>query len=150
MRHGLRLTGPTLLWFVGLNIDWDYLVPHCIMGWRDQWEFPTFFQTSVTVHFHSPNVLKYPVSKLWLNVLNTYELKSQHLKEYQNVSLFLMLCFGWVPANTQRSKHVIITSKRCFDVMITCLLRCVFAEVPVDFTCTSQSQCQWNDPDKCR
>ena len=29
-------------------------------------------------------------------------------------------------ANTQRNKHVIITSKRCFDVLISCLLR-VFA-----------------------
>ena len=31
------------------------------------------------------------------------------------------------PANTKRNKHVIITSKRRFDVIITCLLRCVFA-----------------------
>ena len=30
------------------------------------------------------------------------------------------------PANTQRNKHVIITSKRPFYVMITCLIRCVF------------------------
>ena len=33
------LAGITLLWFVGLNIDWDCLVPHCIMGSCDQWEF---------------------------------------------------------------------------------------------------------------
>ena len=31
------------------------------------------------------------------------------------------------PANTQRINHVIITSKRHFDVITTCLLRCVFA-----------------------
>ena len=31
------------------------------------------------------------------------------------------------PANTQRNKHVFITSKR-FDSIITCLLRCVFTE----------------------
>ena len=31
------------------------------------------------------------------------------------------------PANTKRNKHVIITSKRHFDVIITCLLRCVCA-----------------------
>ena len=31
------------------------------------------------------------------------------------------------PAITWRNKHVIITSKRRFDVIITCLLRCVFA-----------------------
>ena len=30
------------------------------------------------------------------------------------------------PTNTQRNKHVIITSKRRFDVIITCLLRFVF------------------------
>ena len=33
-----------LLWLVVLNIDWDCLVPHCIMGSRDQWEFPPFFR----------------------------------------------------------------------------------------------------------
>ena len=31
------------------------------------------------------------------------------------------------PANIQRNKHVMITSKRRFDVMITCSLRCAFA-----------------------
>ena len=31
------------------------------------------------------------------------------------------------PANAQRNEHVIITSKRRFDVIITCLLRCMFA-----------------------
>ena len=34
-----------------------------------------------------------------------------------------------VPANTKRDKNVIITSKQRFDVIITCLLRCVFARV---------------------
>ena len=38
-----------------------------------------------------------------------------------------------VPANTKRNKHVIITSKRCFDVIITCSLRCVFAGVFLNF-----------------
>ena len=32
------------------------------------------------------------------------------------------------PANTQRKKRVIITSKRRFDVTITCFLRFVFAK----------------------
>ena len=31
------------------------------------------------------------------------------------------------PANTKRDRHAIITSKQCFEVIITCLLRCVFA-----------------------
>ena len=31
------------------------------------------------------------------------------------------------PANTKRNKYVIITPKRRFGVIITCLLRCVFA-----------------------
>ena len=44
MRHGLQVAGITLLWLVGLNIDWDYLLPHCIMGSCDQWEFPLFFR----------------------------------------------------------------------------------------------------------
>ena len=30
------------VWLVGLNIDGDFQVPHCIMGSRDQWEFPVF------------------------------------------------------------------------------------------------------------
>ena len=34
----------TLLWLVGLNIDWDCLVPHYIIGSSDQWEFPPFFR----------------------------------------------------------------------------------------------------------
>ena len=37
MRHGI-----TLLCLVGLNLDWDCLVPHCIMDSRDQWDFPQF------------------------------------------------------------------------------------------------------------
>ena len=39
-------------WF---NIDGDCFVPHCIMGSRDQWEFPPFFLTPLTVPLHSPN-----------------------------------------------------------------------------------------------
>ena len=31
------------------------------------------------------------------------------------------------PTNTHRNKHVINTSKRSYDVLVTCLLRCVFA-----------------------
>ena len=31
-----------------------------------------------------------------------------------------------VPANTKRNKYVNVTSKRCFDVIVTCLLRCAF------------------------
>ena len=34
-----------------------------------------------------------------------------------------------IPANTKRFKHVIITSKRRFDVIIAYLLRCVFAGI---------------------
>ena len=44
MRHGLQLSGITVLWLVGLNIDRDCLVPHCIMRSCDQWEFPPFFR----------------------------------------------------------------------------------------------------------
>ena len=39
---------------------------------------------------------------------------------------FLWLVSTYYPANTKRNEHVIITSKRCFDGMITCLLRWVF------------------------
>ena len=44
MRHGPQLAGITLLWLVGLKIDWDCLVPHCIMGSHDQWEFQLLFR----------------------------------------------------------------------------------------------------------
>ena len=44
MRHGFQLAGIAPLWLVALNIDWDCLVPHCIMDSRDQWEFPPFFR----------------------------------------------------------------------------------------------------------
>ena len=53
--HGLQLVGIAFLWLVGLNIDWDCLVPHCIMGPCDQWEFPSFFRIPVTVPLHSRN-----------------------------------------------------------------------------------------------
>ena len=33
----------------------------------------------------------------------------------------------WDPANTKRNKHVIVSSKRRFHVIIACLLRYVFA-----------------------
>ena len=36
-----------------------------------------------------------------------------------------------IPANTQRDTHVIITSKRRFDVINTCILRFVFAEMMI-------------------
>ena len=42
MRHGLWLAAITRLWLLGLNIDWDCLVLHCIMDSCDQWEFPPF------------------------------------------------------------------------------------------------------------
>ena len=41
--------------------------------------------------------------------------------------------FNLHPANTQHNKHVIINSKRRFDVIITCLLRAVFAGLKVVF-----------------
>ena len=48
-------TWPPIGWHhpfvIGLNIDWDCLVPHCIMGSCDQWEF-SLFQTTVTVPLH--------------------------------------------------------------------------------------------------
>ena len=37
------------VWLVGLNIVWDCLVLYCILGLHDQWEFPPFWQTPVTV-----------------------------------------------------------------------------------------------------
>ena len=37
-------TWPPILWLVYLNIDWDCLVPQCIMGSRGHWEFPLFFR----------------------------------------------------------------------------------------------------------
>ena len=40
-------------------------------------------------------------------------------------------CSVDIPANTSRSEHVIITSKRSFDVIITCLLRCVFSRLTI-------------------
>ena len=43
MRDGLQLAYITLLWLAGICIDWDCLVPQCIMGSHDQWGFPLFF-----------------------------------------------------------------------------------------------------------
>ena len=61
MGHCLQLAGVPLLWLVGLNIDWDCLVPRCIMLSRDQWGFPPFFRpqwqslcTSLTASIYLP------------------------------------------------------------------------------------------------
>ena len=53
---------------VGLNIDWDCIVPHCIMGSRAQWEFPPFFQAPVTVPLLSRSGRQMPAVclPLWL------------------------------------------------------------------------------------
>ena len=49
-------TWPQIVWHHPFLIGWSKfnrlgycLVPHCIMGLHDQWEFPPFFQTPVTV-----------------------------------------------------------------------------------------------------
>ena len=38
---------------------------------------------------------------------------------------FVLLLLSKNPANTKWNKQIIITPKRCFDIMITCSLRCV-------------------------
>ena len=42
----LQLAAITLLWLVGLNIDWDCLVLQWIVGSHDKWGFPPFWKTS--------------------------------------------------------------------------------------------------------
>ena len=49
-------------------------------------------------------------------------------------------CHTTFPANTQCNKHLIFTSKYCFDVMITCLLCFVFAGLLMIF---HLHQCLW-------
>ena len=46
---------------------------------------------------------------------------------YQQVIYNCDIDYAKDPANTQCHNHVIITAKLCFDVIITCLLHCVFA-----------------------
>ena len=53
---------------------------------------------------------------IWQSIVIPFVITSWH------GNAFLTLC----PANTQRNKHLVITSKRCFDVIITCLLRFMF------------------------
>ena len=59
MRHGLQLAGITRWWLVGLNIYWDCLVSHCIIGSHDQWEFPPFFRPQWE-SLHNPNGKQMP------------------------------------------------------------------------------------------
>ena len=47
--------------------------------------------------------------------------------DIQDPSLAFTSTADILPANTERNKHVIIRSKRRFDVIIACLLHCVFA-----------------------
>ena len=56
---------------------------------------------------------------------------SQHLLHYGIAPRFSS--FIIIPANTKRNKHVIITPKHRFNVMITCLLRFVFAGMLLSF-----------------
>ena len=49
------------LWLVGLNIDWDCPMPHCIMASPHQWEFPSFLPQWQTAPLHSHNGRKMPV-----------------------------------------------------------------------------------------
>ena len=44
--HGLQFAGITFLWLVHLNIGWDCLVSHCIVGSRDRWQLPPFLDTT--------------------------------------------------------------------------------------------------------
>ena len=37
------------------DLDWDCLVPHCIVGSRDRWEFPQFCKGHWHSPWHSPN-----------------------------------------------------------------------------------------------
>ena len=54
IRHGLQLAGITLLWLVGLNIDWDFAPLHYGLTWPVG--IPTVFHTPVTVPMHSSNL----------------------------------------------------------------------------------------------
>ena len=44
----MTVTGGMVLnsWLVGLNMNWDYLVSHYIVGSRDLLEFPPFLYTT--------------------------------------------------------------------------------------------------------
>ena len=65
------------------------------------------------------NVITTPSLAQWLS--------SFHLRLRFRVELIRVRNMSRYPTNTQHNKHVIITSKLCFDVIITCLLRFVFA-----------------------
>ena len=47
----------------------------------------------------------------------------------------------WVPENTQRNKYVIITPIHRFNVIITCLLRLVFAGVTIPYILSGPRTC---------
>ena len=65
---------------------------------------------------------KIGISETWLRdiVCDLYVICGYPANTQRNKHVF-------ITSNTQRNKHVIIMSKRRFDVIITCLLRCVFA-----------------------
>ena len=54
----------TLLWLVGLKIDWDCPVLHCIMGSHDQWEFQLFSDPS-----DSPFALQLPAVRQYITLV---------------------------------------------------------------------------------
>ena len=60
-----------------------------------------------------------------------------HCGECDKTITYIQTAGMWYPANTQRTKNVIITSNRRFGVMIMCLLRCMLAGYTLEFNLIS-------------
>ena len=51
---------------------------------------------------------------------------------------------NYIPANTQRYKYIIITTKRRFDVIVTCSLHCMFGGYLISIICTRNTAPSFN------
>ena len=75
----------------------------------------------------------YRINKLLSSIRNDFNclchISSEKNIVNANISFGILPIISAIPANSQRNKHVIIAPKRRFDVIITCLLRFVFAVI---------------------
>ena len=112
---------------VGVIIDWDCLVPHCIMGSLDQWEFPPFFrpqwQSLYTALGLCKGTLKYSMRKKTSSLLDCFNgphvaaiapsrAPSGASRDYGTVHPITGPSWGWTEGSRKGQSR-----DRCFHVM---------------------------------
>ena len=91
----------TLLWMVGLNIHWDYLVPHCITGSCDRCGFPPFYRPQWESFCTALNAVQWDCEIVYIsaNPLMNREMRTINRAGYQQIkaahSSRIVNTFSW-------------------------------------------------------